>query len=162
MTSPATSYSGYLIPPEIISHALALPPVLFELPRHRRSPRSTGHHRVLRGHSAVVSEVRPCVRPDPQAPAGTSGRHVTLDELVVNIRGRQQYLWRAVDQNGDVIDILLQPRRARRAAERFFRKLFKFKGAGPCAMASDHGQASQLLGGPPHRDALCCSQHAAV
>jgi transposase-like protein len=32
-----------------------------------------------------------------------------LDELFVSIRGRQQYLWRAVDQDGDVIDILVQP-----------------------------------------------------
>jgi putative transposase len=63
----------------------------------------------------------------------------------VNIHGRQQYLWRAVDQDGDVIDILLQPRRDRRAAERFFRAV---KGAGPCAAASDHRQALQLLGGP--------------
>ena len=42
-----------------------------------------------------------------------------LDELFVNIHGRLQYLWRAVDQDGDVIDILVQPRRDRRAAERF-------------------------------------------
>jgi len=33
-----------------------------------------------------------------------------LDELFVNIRGQQHYLWRAVDQDGDVIDILLQSR----------------------------------------------------
>jgi hypothetical protein len=42
------------------SRHLALPPVLFEFPRHRRSPRSAGHHRILRGYSAVVSEVRSC------------------------------------------------------------------------------------------------------
>jgi transposase-like protein len=36
-----------------------------------------------------------------------------LDELFVNIQGRQQYLWRAVDQDGDVIDILVQARRDR-------------------------------------------------
>jgi len=51
-----------------------------------------------------------------------------LDELFVNIHGRLQYLWRAVDQDGDVIDILVQPRRDRRAAERFFRKLLKGQG----------------------------------
>ena len=39
--------------------ALALSPVLFEPPRYRRSPHQTGHHRVRRGDSAVVSEVRP-------------------------------------------------------------------------------------------------------
>ena len=48
-----------------------------------------------------------------------------LDELFVTIQGRQQYLWRAVDQDDDVIDILVQSRRDRRAAARFFRKLLK-------------------------------------
>ncbi len=42
-----------------------------------------------------------------------------LDELFVNIQGRQQYLWRAVDEDGDTIDILVQSRRDRRAAARF-------------------------------------------
>jgi len=48
-----------------------------------------------------------------------------LDELFVTIQGRRQYLWRAVDQDGDVIDILVQSRRDCRAAKRFFRKLLK-------------------------------------
>lgn len=48
-----------------------------------------------------------------------------LDEVFVKIRGRLHYLWRAVDEDGDVIDILVQSRRNRRAAERFFRKLLK-------------------------------------
>jgi putative transposase len=43
----------------------------------------------------------------------------------VTIRGQRQYLWRAVDQDGDVIDILLQPRGDRHAAARFFRRLLK-------------------------------------
>ena len=51
-----------------------------------------------------------------------------LDELFVTIQGRRQYLWRAVDEDGDVIDILVQSRRNRRAAERFFRKLLKSQG----------------------------------
>ena len=50
------------------------------------------------------------------------------DELFVTIRGQRQYLWRAVDQDGDVIDILVQSRRDRRAAARFFRKLLKGQG----------------------------------
>ena len=45
-----------------------------------------------------------------------------LDEVFVTIQGRQQYLWRAVDEDGD---ILVQPRRNRHAAVRFFRKLLK-------------------------------------
>jgi putative transposase len=60
-----------------------------------------------------------------------------LDELFVNIRGQQHYLWRAVDQDGDVIDILLQPRRDRRAAERFFRKLLKVQGREPRRLVTD-------------------------
>ena len=54
-----------------------------------------------------------------------------LDELFVTIRGRRQYLWRAVDQNGDVIDILVQSRRDRRAATRFSEKLLKGQGHEP-------------------------------
>ena len=48
-----------------------------------------------------------------------------LDELFVTIQGQRQYLWRAVDQDGDIIDILVQPRRDQCAAERFFRRLLK-------------------------------------
>src|SRR4029450_11591665 len=57
--------------------------------------------------------------------SGPVGDTWHLDELFVTIRGRRQYLWRAVDQDGEVIDILLQPRRDRHAAARFFRKLLK-------------------------------------
>ena len=59
---------------------------------------------------------------------GRMGDTWYLDELFVTIQGRQQYLWRAVDEDGDVIDILLQSRRDRRAAARFFRKLLKSQG----------------------------------
>jgi DDE superfamily endonuclease len=60
-----------------------------------------------------------------------------LDELFVNIQGRLQYLWRAVDQDGDVIDILVQPRRDQHAAERFFRKLLKGQGCVPRRLITD-------------------------
>ena len=60
-----------------------------------------------------------------------------LDELFVTIQGRQQYLWRAVDQDGDVIDILVQSRRNRRAAVRFFRKLLKDQGCVPRRLITD-------------------------
>ena len=61
----------------------------------------------------------------------------SLDELFVTIRGRQQYLWRAVDEDGDAIDILLQSRRDRRAAARFFRKLLKSQGCVPRRLVTD-------------------------
>jgi hypothetical protein len=54
-----------------------------------------------------------------------------LDEVFVMIKGRRHYLWRAVDQDGDTLDILVQSRRNQRAAERFFRKLLKGEGASP-------------------------------
>ena len=60
-----------------------------------------------------------------------------LDELFVTIRGQRQYLWRAVDQDGDVIDILVQSRRDRRAAKRFFRKLLKGQGCEPRRLVTD-------------------------
>ena len=47
------------------------------------------------------------------------------DEVFVKIQGRQRYLWRAVDADGNVLDILLQNRRDEPAARRFFRKLMK-------------------------------------
>jgi putative transposase len=60
-----------------------------------------------------------------------------LDEVFVTIQGQRQYLWRAVDQDGDVIDILVQARRNRRAAERFFRKLLKGQGSEPRRLVTD-------------------------
>src|SRR3954454_343182 len=48
-----------------------------------------------------------------------------LDEVFIQINGTQHYLWRAVDQDGTVLDILVQPRRDKRAAVRFLRKLLK-------------------------------------
>ena len=48
-----------------------------------------------------------------------------IDEVFVTIQGKQQYLWRAVDQDGEVVDVLLQARRDGKAAKRFFRRLLK-------------------------------------
>ncbi len=46
-----------------------------------------------------------------------------IDEVFVKIQGRQQYLWRAVDQDGEVVDVFLQARRDGMAAKRFFKRL---------------------------------------
>ena len=54
---------------------------------------------------------------------GRLGDSRHLDEAFIRINGQQHYLWRAVDQDGDVIDSLVQPCRDQRAAERFFRIL---------------------------------------
>lgn len=60
-----------------------------------------------------------------------------LDEVFITIQGEQQYLWRAVDQDGDTIDILVQRRRNQRAAERFFRRLLKGQGGEPRWLVTD-------------------------
>jgi putative transposase len=48
-----------------------------------------------------------------------------LDEVFLTIHGERYYLWRAVDQDGNVLEILVQSRRNKHAAKRFFRKLLK-------------------------------------
>lgn len=78
-----------------------------------------------------------------------------LDEVVVSIKGRKHWLWRAVDANGDVLDILVQSRRNKAAAKRFFRKLFKAWGQ-PRVMITDklrsYGAAkADLAPGIEHR-----------
>ena len=60
-----------------------------------------------------------------------------LDEVFVTINGQRQYLWRAVDQDGDLIDILVQPRRDGRAARRFFRRLLKSQRQEPVRLVTD-------------------------
>ena len=60
-----------------------------------------------------------------------------LDEVFISIRGKRQYLWRAVDQDGEVIDILVQSRRNKVAALRFFRKLLKGQGCTPWKIITD-------------------------
>jgi len=52
--------------------------------------------------------------------------------VFLRIRGKVHYLWRAVDQNGVVLDILMQSRRSAKAAKRFFRKLLKGLQYGTC------------------------------
>ena len=56
---------------------------------------------------------------------GRSGDTWFLDEVFISINGERRCLWRAVDQDGDVLDILVQKRRDKRAAKRFFLELLK-------------------------------------
>ncbi len=60
-----------------------------------------------------------------------------IDEVFVRIRGKQQYLWRAVDQDGDVVDVFLQDRRDAGAAKRFFRRLIRRHGGEPWTIVTD-------------------------
>ena len=54
---------------------------------------------------------------------GPGGDRWFLDEVIVSIQGERQYLWRAVDQDGDVRNFQVKSRKDKRAAKRFFRKL---------------------------------------
>lgn len=72
-----------------------------------------------------------------------------LDEVFLTINGVQHYLWRAVDQQGAVIDILVQPKRDRFAAMRFFRKLLRTTGRLPRVILTDklrsYGAAKRVV-----------------
>src|SRR6267142_2189290 len=60
-----------------------------------------------------------------------------LDEMVVRITGKRMYLWRAVDHEGEVLDMLVQRRRDSRAALRLMRKLLKKQGFAPKLLVTD-------------------------
>ena len=73
-----------------------------------------------------------------------------LDEVFVKINGTTHYLWRAVDQHGDVLDILVQSRRNAVAAKRFFRKLLKGLRYVPRVLVTDKLASYQVA----HREVL--------
>ncbi len=60
-----------------------------------------------------------------------------IDEVFVKIQGKQHYLWRAVDQDGDVVDVFLQRRRDGQAAKRFFKRLLRASGSEPRRIVTD-------------------------
>ena len=121
------SYRGYRFPSEVISHAVWL--------YHRFSLSFLDVEDLLaeRGINVTYETIRQWCRTFRLEYArrrrrrGRQGDTWYLDELFVRMQGRTQYLWRAVDEDGDVIDILVPPRRNRRAAIRFFRKLLKHR-----------------------------------
>ena len=73
-----------------------------------------------------------------------------LDEIFVSINGKTMYLWRAVDCEGEVLDVLVQSRRNKKAALKLMRKLFKTQGFAPTAVVTDklpsYGAALSDLG----------------
>jgi len=90
-----------------------------------------------------------CRRPQP-------GDIWHLDEVFLTIHGERHYLWRAVDQDGHVLDILVQRRRHKAAAKNFFRKMLKGLRYIPRVMITDklksYGAAKrELLPGVEHR-----------
>jgi transposase-like protein len=60
-----------------------------------------------------------------------------LDEVVITIKGERHFLWRAVDQDAFVLEVLVQKRRDTKAAKHFIRKLLSGQGAAPRVMVTD-------------------------
>ncbi len=88
-----------------------------------------------------------------------------LNEVFIRIRGVQHYLWRAVDQDGVVLDILVQDRRDSNAAKRFFRRLLKGLQYVPRVIVTDklrsYGVAQRhLLPGVEHRQSRYLNNRA--
>jgi putative transposase len=85
-----------------------------------------------------------------------------MDEVyIVTVRGERRYLWRAVDQDGDVLDILVQKRKDKRAAEHFFKKLMKGQGRSAREIVTDklpsYGAARKAI---MSTSMHCCDRYA--
>jgi putative transposase len=125
-SGPTHSYKHHRFPAEIISHGVWL---YF---RFCLSYRDVEELLFARGVLVTYEAIRqwcrkfgqPYVnqlrrrRPEP-------GDKWHLDEVFLTSRGTRHYLWRAVDQDGNILDILVQRRRDKHAAKKFFRKLLK-------------------------------------
>ena len=126
MGAVSLSYKGHRYPVEVISHCVRL---YFRFPLSLR-----GVEELMLERGIVVSYEtvrRWCAKFGP-AYAGAlrrrqprTGDKWHLDEVFIKINGRLQYLWRAVDQDGSVLGILVQKRRDKAAARRFFRRLLR-------------------------------------
>ena len=126
MNQKNIAYHGYRFPPEIISYAVWL--------YHRFSLSFRDVEDLLAERGIVVSyetirswckKIGPVYARSIKKCRGQLGDTWYMDEVFINIGGKQYYLWRAVDQDGDVLDILVQKRKDKRAAVRFFKKLMK-------------------------------------
>ena len=117
------SYKGHRYPAEIIAHCVWL---------YHRLPlsfREVEELMLVRGVIVSYETIRQwCAKFGPEYACRLRRRQPRpgdkwhLDEVFLTINGRRQYLWRAVDQDGNVLDILVQRRRDAKAAKRFFRK----------------------------------------
>ena len=88
--------------------------------------------------------------------SGRLGDKWHLDEGAISIQGKKHWLWRAVDQDGFVLDVLVQSRRDAKAAKRLMRRLLKGQGRSPRVMITDklrsYGAAKQnIMPGVEHR-----------
>jgi putative transposase len=128
MSTTSNPYRGFRFPADIINQAVWLYHC-FSLSLSLREVEL-----ILAARGIVVSyeTIRECSLRFGRAYANSLKRRRPqpgdkwfLDEVFVRIRGKLHYLWRAVDQHGNVLDVLVQSRRNTKTAKRFFRKLLK-------------------------------------
>ncbi len=138
MKMNSAMYRGHRFPPEIISHSVWM------YHRFCLSLRDVEELLAKRGILVTYETIRqwrrkfgPEYARNLKRRQGRLGDIWYLDEVFVKIRGERHYLWRAVDQDGDVIEILVQRHRNARAAKRFFRKLLKGQGSTPWQLVTD-------------------------
>ena len=159
MSSPSAKspYAGYRFPPEVISHAVWL---YFRFPLSLRMVEE-----MLAARGIIVSHesVRQWALKFGQDFANRIRRRLPrakdkwhLDEVAVKVAGQKHWLWRAVDQDGIVLDILVQSRRDKRAAKRLLRKLLKRQCRAPRVLITDklasYGAAKkEIAPGVEHR-----------
>ena len=139
MTPPSKpSYAGHRFPPEVISHAVWL---YFRFPLALRMVEEL---LAARGITVSHETVRQWGLEFGQAFANGIRRRLPrprdkwhLDEVQIKIAGRKHWLWRAVDQDGIVLDVLVQSRRDKKAAKRLLRKLLKRQGRAPRVLVTE-------------------------
>jgi putative transposase len=141
LAATSSLYKGHRYPMEIISHCVWL------YHRFPLSSREVQEMMMARGVPVIYESVRQWSRKFGQTFANglrcrrpCLGDKWHLDEVFIKIHGKSHYLWRAVDQDGVVLDILVTSRRDAKAATRFFRKLLTGLRFGAPAGA-DHRQA---------------------
>ena len=138
MSVPNNQYKGHRFRPEIIQHAVWL------YYRFNLSHRDIEELLASRGIVVSYESVRLwCNKFGPKYAKRLKRRHQGFgdtffsDEVFVKIGGIQHYLWRAVDQDGEVVDVFLQRRSDGKAAKRFFRRLLKIHRNEPRKIVTD-------------------------
>jgi len=161
MTYSALPYKRHRFPPEVIQHTVRLY-CRFNL-RHRDIEDILARRGVLVTHESIRLWCNKlgsrCAHRLRRGHRGY-GDTVFMDEVFVRIRGRQRYLWRAVDQDGEVVDVLPQERRDAASAKHSFRDVLVRLGSGPRTIVT--GQAGRLRGRPPRAAAGGCARHPSV
>ncbi|WP_406723494.1 IS6 family transposase [Streptomyces sp. GD-15H] len=158
VSSASPSYKGHRYPVEVIAHAVWL---YFRFPL---SFREVEELMLERGVLVSYETVRRWCAKFGQAYANALRRRQPrpgdkwhLDEVFIKINGERKYLWRAVDANGAVLDILVQNRRDTAAAKRFFRTLLKTTRTVPRVVVTDKLRSY----GAAHREVMPSVEHRA-